>query len=343
MYLEVNKTKRTVLIFFSLLIFGLAMSIFANDNLNGNKNIFLDSDQDGLSDQEELVYGTDPKNSDTDGDGYSDGTEVKSGYDPLKPAPGDKIVNNYKVSEKDSHQQSNLENTADSGAQNSNNKNLTEELSVKLATTISNNNEEGIKSVTMDDINTLVDESISDNITFDDLPKIDKSEIKIKKQKYSKLSKEKRKLKKQKDNEEYLTKISFLMINNLPYKISKPSDVEGFTKEINKKIALLMTANNTPEALAYFDDMGKKGKDALNQLKKIEVPKSLVNLHMKGMQLLTYSIQLSSDTTIDHNDPVKSIFAMGKVQNLLTLINDFTTEVNNEFENLGISLNSINI
>ncbi len=62
-----------------------------------------DSDNDGLSDFEEIAYGgdnstytvgvdTDPLNEDTDGDGFSDGIEVKSfDTDPLDPSdtPGD--------------------------------------------------------------------------------------------------------------------------------------------------------------------------------------------------------------------------------------------------------------
>ena len=48
-----------------------------------NKSIHLDSDRDGLSDDDELKYGTDPKKRDTDGDGYSDGEEVANGHDPL--------------------------------------------------------------------------------------------------------------------------------------------------------------------------------------------------------------------------------------------------------------------
>jgi hypothetical protein len=44
----------------------------------------LDSDQDGLSDADEInIYGTNPLKSDTDGDGYLDGDEVKNGYNPL--------------------------------------------------------------------------------------------------------------------------------------------------------------------------------------------------------------------------------------------------------------------
>jgi len=51
-----------------------------------------DSDNDGLSDEEELnKYYTDPKNPDTDGDGYLDGAEVKNGYNPN--GPGLLIIN----------------------------------------------------------------------------------------------------------------------------------------------------------------------------------------------------------------------------------------------------------
>ena len=42
----------------------------------------IDSDDDGLSDQEEYELGTNPKSADSDGDGYSDGEEVAAGSDP---------------------------------------------------------------------------------------------------------------------------------------------------------------------------------------------------------------------------------------------------------------------
>jgi len=44
---------------------------------------FIDSDGDGLSDEEEIAMGLDPNSDDTDGDGYTDGTEDNSYTDPL--------------------------------------------------------------------------------------------------------------------------------------------------------------------------------------------------------------------------------------------------------------------
>lgn len=46
---------------------------------------WLDSDNDGLPDYAEKIYGTDPENADTDGDGLSDYDEIyKTGTNPLK-------------------------------------------------------------------------------------------------------------------------------------------------------------------------------------------------------------------------------------------------------------------
>lgn len=43
----------------------------------------VDTDNDGLTDDREAEFGTDPDNPDSDGDGYLDGVEVENGYNPL--------------------------------------------------------------------------------------------------------------------------------------------------------------------------------------------------------------------------------------------------------------------
>ncbi|MFA5994899.1 MAG: hypothetical protein WCW27_04620 [Patescibacteria group bacterium] len=51
-----------------------------------------DTDEDGLSDREEVrVYGTDPRNPDTDKDSYTDGNEVKHFYDPNNTDPNKRL------------------------------------------------------------------------------------------------------------------------------------------------------------------------------------------------------------------------------------------------------------
>ncbi|MFH1353852.1 MAG: hypothetical protein ABIH36_01065 [bacterium] len=50
-----------------------------------------DDDNDGLTNNEEISWGTDPNNADSDGDGYLDGEEVAARHDPTKPAPDDKL------------------------------------------------------------------------------------------------------------------------------------------------------------------------------------------------------------------------------------------------------------
>ncbi|PJA93948.1 MAG: hypothetical protein CO132_00695 [Candidatus Kerfeldbacteria bacterium CG_4_9_14_3_um_filter_45_8] len=44
-----------------------------------------DTDGDGLTDVEEVTYGTDPALEDTDGDTFLDGAEVENGYNPAGP------------------------------------------------------------------------------------------------------------------------------------------------------------------------------------------------------------------------------------------------------------------
>ena len=60
---KVNKTKFFATVIASLAVF--AMTYFAMAQSQSTNNIFLDSDQDGLTNQEEKALGTDPYNPDT--------------------------------------------------------------------------------------------------------------------------------------------------------------------------------------------------------------------------------------------------------------------------------------
>lgn len=58
----------------------LMLPLFSSRASEGSE---IDTDDDGLTDVQELLQGTDLNNPDTDNDGFSDGDEVRDGFSPL--------------------------------------------------------------------------------------------------------------------------------------------------------------------------------------------------------------------------------------------------------------------
>lgn len=56
----------------------------------------IDSDNDGLSNGDEKIWGTNPTNSDSDGDTYLDGEEVQKNHNPTIASPNDKLPVGFK-------------------------------------------------------------------------------------------------------------------------------------------------------------------------------------------------------------------------------------------------------
>ncbi len=107
-----NKAKKKFILIgiIILLVFGGGFIVFSNfykqtnqpaksaeiseENQIAAQEIDKDSDNDGLKDWEEELWGTNSNNPDTDGDGTTDSQEVKQGRNPLlaaKNGKGDKI------------------------------------------------------------------------------------------------------------------------------------------------------------------------------------------------------------------------------------------------------------
>lgn len=320
---EVKKVKLSLLIFCLLIFSGYSISIMATDN-SSQDNIVLDSDLDGASDEEELKYGTDPQNPDSDGDGYSDGAEIQSGYDPLKPAPGDKLTDETaNTAEKIT--------TTDTTA-NGTTGNLTEEVSGQIASMIANSEGE-TGGVSIDKINTLIEESIQSKITFSQLPQIDESKIKILPQNYAEFSEEKQARKKKEDNEAYLSSIFYILSNNLPHSIASEDEISSFSNEIIAKIPMLSTGNG----MDYFEDLAEKGAGMITELYELEVPQDMFEIHVEALQLATYAISLKDKVNIDQSDPLASIVSLSEAENLLMLATDYLDRVEGKLSELGLT------
>jgi hypothetical protein len=92
-----------VCVFFLLVYKAFSLGKEKNEKENEIKNTALvadarvqmlqkDSDEDGLFDWEETLWGTNPNDSDSDDDGVSDGEERRGGRDPLVAGVGDVVV-----------------------------------------------------------------------------------------------------------------------------------------------------------------------------------------------------------------------------------------------------------
>jgi len=277
----------------------------------------IDSDCDGLTNAEEKLYGTDPNNPDTDGDGYSDGVEVKSGYDPLKPAPGDKIATGENTSAV-----SNQANAADA-----NTPTLTDNYLQDFSSFVSSKDGQSVSTA---DINTFADEQVAKNIgdpvTLDTLPDVDQSQIKILNQDYPSLSATDKKKQEAKDAANYLAQMTYLLMSNSPVQLSTTADFTTLQNDFFSHLADLSSSTSDSE---YFSDLGNRLEVVVNQAMDIQVPETMVDLHVKFLRIAKGILTLR-DLPFDANDPMGKTVFLTKVQAYLNLVSDF---FQNDFKN----------
>lgn len=323
-----RNTKFVLFIFFSLLVSGAAFFVFAGDSAS-TKNIFQDSDQDGLSNDEEKLYGTNPSIKDSDGDGYGDGVEVESGYDPLRPAPGDKIIK--EISDND------LAFDQSSAAQKTGG-NLTEKVSNEIANIIKNSGQGG-EEVSMEDVDVVVQKILKEDIDEETiLPEVNIEEIKIKKGPSKSLSEEKRKKQERDDALEYLTVVAYVMANNSPQSFQTEADLNGIlTNLAEDSIAALSSGIMDP-----LNQLPIHAEKIMGELKDIEVPEKMLDTHIKALKIAKYSIQLKEELTKSQNDPMRQIAVLAKMQGFLINVIEFTNEVNKKLTDYGIEAIPLN-
>jgi len=328
------KIKNINLSFFilaGLIALSFAFYVRAENTSDGTKSIFLDSDGDELSDSEEKVYGTNPTNSDTDGDGYSDGAEVRSGYDPLKKAPGDKLPGFTGTTTTISDTNNSPDGSAVLG--DTSEKNLTTDIAQKI-TALTEKSTTDNSPVSLDDVQTLVDQSLSSNtISEDDLPAINKADINIKEQNYENLSAEKAAAKRKEDFLNYITAITYIFSSNQSKPITSLSDAPGMITGIITEITTAITS----QSASGLADLVTSQQKILEQLKTVEVPEDLVDIHIKALRFALYSQQLVGLLQVKADDPMGSIANLSKIQGFITVFSDFTTQVESKLSEYGLT------
>lgn len=316
-------TKFALFLFFSLLISSMAVFVFAGEPTS-TQNIFQDSDQDGLSNDEEKLYGTDPSDKDSDDDGYGDGVEVGSGYDPLKPAPGDKIVK----------EKNDIPSVS---AQASAKENLTQKVSSEIVN-ILQNSEDSNGGVSLDDVNSSVQKMLSGNIEEVTLPDVDTKDIRIKK--LPKNLKEKdRDERKRKDVVEYLTVMSYLVANNSPRTFQTEDDLSRILRDISGDSIASLSSGDTDA----INQLSKRGEKMLEELKDVEVPENMFDIHIKALKMANYAMQLKGELRSPQSDPLGQIAALSRIQGFLGSITGLTDEMRQVLIDYGIDEIPLNL
>lgn len=323
-YIKIKHLKQFLLIVACLFFASLNYFTYAKNNDTSsqicNKN--SDSDCDGLTNAEEKLYGTNSKSADTDKDGYSDSVEIKSGYDPLKAAPGDKIETGKSVS-------------AQKNISKENTRTLTENYIQGMVEYFSSKNGQEVSTT---DLSVFADELVTkyagDQVTWETLPVIDRSQIKILEQNYSGLSDKKREEKKLEDSTKYLNQLIYLIASNLPKQMESPEDFQKFVDDFYSKLAGL---SESSKDVAYFSDLGDRLEAFVNQAADIEVPETMVDLHIKFFRILKGILTLK-DQTFSSSDPMGQVAIVNKASAYTEMFGDFfKNDFSEYFNSISVS------
>jgi hypothetical protein len=322
--------RKTVFVFASLFVSSLAWWSFASNEvtMTSAHNIFEDRDQDGLSNNEEKLYGTNAERVDTDGDGYSDGAEIRSGYDPLTKAPGDRIGALEDGADGDASAEDGVENPMVSKP------NLTEDVAQKFSDTMKQSMVTK-EPLSLETLQSAVREAMATKVNEEELPPIDVKAIHVKKQKYAKLSDADREAKVKDDTLEYVSSISYILINNSPLELKSESDIEGIAAFIETQSGSILTGNDP----AFAADMAKRSVITAEQLASMTVPENMLETHLKALRLAQYAGTMRDDlTSSNENDPLMQIRSVAKVQSYLALLLSFGTEIQGIMTKYGIEI-----
>jgi hypothetical protein len=330
----IKKISLSLLILASLVFSSFAFFAVAQNNSATGNNIFLDSDQDGLTDEEERMYGTDPRNKDTDGDGYSDGAEVKSGYDPRKPAPGDRII--ASDSQNSDNSPKNGPETVLGETTQKNGETLTQKVAQKLSELATQVNPDD-QSLSLEQVQSMIDESLDSENSDIQIPEIKKNDFKIKKQNYGSLSDEKAKEKRKEDFLNYTTAVFYILSSNSPKPLTSSANFVNIMSDMTQKITSAFTSGDA----SSLDDLNKSGEKIIQQLKEVEIPEEMADTHIKVLQFAYYAKNLEKYIQSNASDPMGDIANLSKVEGFISALASFSDDIGKKFDEYGIKYDSV--
>lgn len=255
-------------------------------DLAAAQNVF-DDDKDGLSNWEEAIYGTDPKNADSDGDGFLDGEEVLSGRNPAKKGPSDLLAKQAGPLSKEEEGQ---KTATDAFAK------------VALLNFINNSNTQSFTDLTPEEFDAELKKSFGNSQTTEEYQKAMRAAL------YNYIPQDFGK--KIKISETSSEKEAQIYVENLQKIMAEASAKSGkYTGHLYEIIADAFQKKD----FAQIDDATKSYMFIYDNMIKLTAPKSVANIHRHGL-LLFYETSVAVKALKNwEEDPVGATIAVKKL------------------------------
>ena len=211
--------------------------------------------------------------------------------------------------------------------------NLTQDMAKKIIDASTNVDPEN-PGVSTDQLQSIIESAINQNSSNDEImPAFDTSQLNIIKQNYSGLSAKKAKEKEKEDFVKYIASLYYIFSSNSPQPITSSSDISKSISSTTEAI-IYAISNESPQAVR---DLSASGEKISEQLKKMEVPETLVDLHVKAIAYADNTATLQKYISPTTDDPVKKLVNLGKLQGFIESLSSFSDEVSTRMDQYGVT------
>ncbi len=214
--------------------------------------------------------------------------------------------------------------------------NLTQQVSQQISTAM-NAASQSNQDISLDQIKSIVSQSLNATVKDSDLPQIPASDIKVKTENYGNLPADKAAEKKKEDVADYLVSMAYILSSNSPTPITSSDDTTSLENSITGQLSTALTTQN-PAALKDLSDSGAK---VLGQMKNVEVPQDLVDIHKKGLQLAEYAMQLQNKISPNSADPLSDIANYAKMEALIGVTANYASDAAGKLDQYGLTIGDV--
>lgn len=199
--------------------------------------------------------------------------------------------------------------------------NLTKSVAKQVSALIQNASGDN-PEISLEQVRSLIDDSLNQAATAEDILQIDTSQLKINKQNYNNLSSAKAKMKE--GFTKYLASLFYIFSSNSPQPITSSKDVASVISLMTNSMVSAVSQEN----LNSISELSASGKRISEQLKDVEIPEKMVDLHIKAMLYAKRAEALNSLLAPNPDDPLKELSNLAQVEGFVESLAAFADEIN---------------